>query len=113
VNRHQVDADPNLDLISMLMPIQVRIRIQTGIKTTHADPTPQVLHMFENQNFFTFSQSIASLQCFIFLISVKSVIIFYTYFGQHIEIKGKYLYYKICHLLGFVTDLDQPDPDPI
>ncbi len=99
VNRHQVDADPNLDLISMLMPIQVRIRIQTGIKTTYADPTPQVLHMFENQNFFTFSKSIASLRCFIFLISVKCVIIF-RILDSRMEFYGKKFCSSTFHLLG-------------
>jgi hypothetical protein len=54
VNRHQVDADPNLDLISMLMPIQVRIRIQTGIKTTHADPTPKFYTCLKIRIFFLF-----------------------------------------------------------
>ncbi len=53
-NWHQNDADPR------------------------ADPTPSFTYGMlekENLNFFTFSHSFARLQCFIFLISVKGVII--------------------------------------
>jgi hypothetical protein len=43
----------------------------------HMRILPQILHPLENKKFFlTFSVSIASLQCFILLISVKGVIIF-------------------------------------
>jgi hypothetical protein len=42
----------------------------------HADPTPSFTHAGKSEYFFvTFSHSIASLLCFIFLISVKCAII--------------------------------------
>ncbi len=60
LGRHQNDADPN------------------------ADPTSCFTHV-EKYDFFTFSHSFASLQYFIFLISVKDV--------------------------SIDADLDRPDPD--
>ncbi len=42
----------------------------------HPDPDPQVLHMLENQKYFlTFIHINASLQCFMFLVSVIAAII--------------------------------------
>jgi hypothetical protein len=58
----------------VLMPIRILIDIKAMpilMRILH-----QVLHMLENHISFTFSRSIASLQCFIFLISVKRVILF-------------------------------------
>jgi hypothetical protein len=60
----------------VLMPIQIRIRIVVETMLILMRILPQDLHMSENLNFFTFSHSIASLQCFIVLISVECVIIF-------------------------------------
>ncbi len=58
--------------ISMLMPIQVRIRIVIGTMLILMRIPPQDLHKSENQNFFiTFSPNIASLQRFVILISVE------------------------------------------
>jgi hypothetical protein len=81
------------------MPILVRILLK-------------VLHMLENQNFFfTFSNSIVTLQCSFFLISVKCVICF-QYFGQHIEIFWKKVYFfNFFYLLGIDTDPDRYDLD--
>ncbi len=41
----------------------------------HADPTPSFTHVGKLEYFFTFSHSIATLLCFLFLISVKCAII--------------------------------------
>ncbi len=59
-----VDADPDwIRIGSKMMPILMRI-------------LPQVSLMLENPNYFlNFSNSFASLQCFIFLIGDKYVII--------------------------------------
>jgi hypothetical protein len=54
-----------------------------------ADPRYPKFHTcWKIRNCFNFSHSIATLQCFIFLISVKCDVCF-QYFGQHIEISGK------------------------
>jgi hypothetical protein len=84
------------------MPIQIRIQI--GIRTMPIlmGILPQVLHLLENQNFFTLCHSIVSLQCFIFLISVKCVIIF----SAEIFLERSLVY--LFHLFGIDTD---PDPD--
>jgi hypothetical protein len=42
---------------------------------SHADPTPSFTHVGKSV-FYTFCHFIVSLQCFVFLISVKCVIIF-------------------------------------
>ncbi len=60
----------------MFMPIQIRIRIGIKAMLILTRILPQVLIMLENWIFFTFSHSITSLKCFIFLISVKYIIIF-------------------------------------
>ncbi len=63
-DRHQKNADPQ------------------------ADPTPKFYICWKIRNFATFSQSIVTLQCFIFLISVRCVLCF-QYFKQYVEISGK------------------------
>jgi hypothetical protein len=50
------------------------------------------------------------LPLFIFLISVKRVIIF-QYFGQHIDIFWNYLLYQLFHWLGIDTDPDRLNLD--
>jgi hypothetical protein len=54
VDRHFFYADPDPIRISMLMPIQIRIRV--GIKTMPIlmRILAQFLHLLENQNFFYF-----------------------------------------------------------
>ncbi len=69
MNRHHVDAYTHPDRLFIWMQIQIRIRIRIRIQT-------QVKHKLEDVNFFPFIHSIASLHCFIFLISAKGVIIF-------------------------------------
>jgi hypothetical protein len=61
----------------MLMPIQIRIRIRIGIKMMQIHiPHMRILPQVSTSDFFfTFNHSFASLQSFIFLISVKYVII--------------------------------------
>jgi hypothetical protein len=58
----------------------IRIRNSIKIMQIHMRFLPQVLHntvqMLKNQNFFSFCHSMFSFQCFIFLVSVKGVIIF-------------------------------------
>ncbi len=62
--------------ISLLMPIQIRIRI--SIKAIWI--LPQVLHFRKSRIIlFTFGHTFASLQCFIFLVSVKCTISFSTF----------------------------------
>ncbi len=58
------DADPDQD------PDPVRHQNNTD---PHADPTPSFTHVGKSDFVFTFRQNIATLQCFIFLISVKCV----------------------------------------
>jgi hypothetical protein len=77
VDRHRfnADSDPNF----MLMPIQIRIGIL--IMPILKRILPQVSHLLENSNFFTFSHSFASLQYYIFLIRWHN----FKYLGQHNE----------------------------
>jgi hypothetical protein len=59
--------------ISMLMPIYIRIRIRIRICIIMMPIIMRIVpetHMLKNP---TFSHSFASLQCFIFLISVKKM----------------------------------------
>jgi hypothetical protein len=57
--------------------------------------------------FFTCSHCIASLQCLIFLISVRCVNIF-CILDTILEFSG-----KMFHLFGNATDPDRPDPESI
>jgi hypothetical protein len=78
------------------MPLRIRCwcrsRSRSGLASKQCGSScgsyTQILHMLQNQNFFTSSHSIATLQCLIFLITVKCVICF-QYFRQHIEIFWK------------------------
>ncbi len=68
------------------------------------------------QNFyFIFSHSIASLQCFIFIIRVKCAIIF-RIFDTILKFSGKSQVYQLFNLLGLDTVSDRyslnADPDP-
>jgi hypothetical protein len=101
--------------MSILMPNRIQIRI--GIKTMpiHMRILPHILQMMENQNFFTFSHSIASVECFVFLISVKYAIIF-GLLDSIMKISGNNFFskskvYQLYHLLGIGTDPDPADPD--
>ncbi len=106
-----------------LLPPPLRIRI-FGIKTMPILTwilTPSLTHMGRIWIFSPFNHSIATLQCFIILISVKCVLIFCTLdTGQHIEIFWKtVLLYQLFHMLRIDTDPDpsklmrtRPDPDP-
>ncbi len=60
----------------------------------HADPT-QSFTQVGKSDFFTFGHSIATLQCFIFLISVKCVICFRC-FRKHIEISWKKVFFSFA-----------------
>jgi hypothetical protein len=107
--------------ISMMMPILILIRIRIGIKTMPIlmRVLPQVLHMLENRTKkITFSHSISSLQSFIFLISVKSVIIF-SMFDSILKFSEKSKVYQLFHLFeliyrsGFGKMMrSRPDQDP-
>ncbi len=90
----------------VLMPNQIRIRIVVDTMLILMRILPQDLHMSENLNFFTFSHSIASLQCFIVLISVECVIIF-SILDSILKFSGTSLVYQLFHLLGNDT---VPDP---
>ncbi len=106
-------AVPHLVIrISMLIPVQIQIRIQIGIGSYPNFHLPFTL--IGKSNFYTFSHCYADLQCFIFLVSVNCVINLKN-FWQHIEILWK----KVNFLLpGIDTDPDRhaldvdPDPDP-
>jgi hypothetical protein len=64
--------------------IRIRIRISILIKTMRIQP--QVLHMRENQNFFTINfTSFSVLQCFYLSLQCQRCHVF-QYFGQHIDI---------------------------
>jgi hypothetical protein len=93
-----VDTDPNLD------PNPDRHK---NIAHPHLDPTRSFTHAGKS-DIFTFSHSIASLQCFLFLVSDKTCHIF-QYFGHHIDISGKKFVYQLFHLLGIDTVRTDPD----
>jgi hypothetical protein len=98
VDRHRNDADSDPD------------RHQSHTLRILA-PALHVLEILDL--FFTFSHSIASLQCFIFLINVKQMCHNFQYFGVDCTLKfsGKSLVYQLFHLNGIDTDPDLPNPD--
>jgi hypothetical protein len=85
VDRHRFDADQDPNFHFDADPNPDLDRHQNDADP-HADPIPRYEHVVENQIFLLLSHSISCLQCFIFLISVNRVVIFDTYFGQHIDI---------------------------
>jgi hypothetical protein len=82
---------PNRIRISMLMPIRIRIGIKT-IPILRRILPPSVTHVRKSELFYFYSQHCFIIQCFIFIISVKCVICFH-YFGQHIEIFWKKVFF--------------------
>jgi hypothetical protein len=64
--------------------------------------------MLENQNFFTFNNSIDTLH-FTFS-SVSNVLIFSVFLTAYLNFLGKSLLCQLFHLLGIDTVLGQPDP---
>jgi hypothetical protein len=94
------------------------ILIQIGIKTDpHADPTPKFNTCWKIRNlFFTFNHSIATLQCFIFLVSVKCDI-FFSILDGILKSSGEKVYIIIFFIcLELIPDPDRlaevPDHDP-
>ncbi len=69
-----------------------------------------------SEYFFIFSHSIVSLQCFIFIFSVKCTIIFSVFFTHYWNFLEKSQVYQLFNLLGLDTDPDRhsldADPDP-
>jgi hypothetical protein len=89
VERQRVHADPDANFH---VDAELPIRIDGKIMPILMQILLQVLPMF-----YTFSPNIATLQFFIFLISVKCVLCFH-YFGQHIEKweKIQFINFFIC-----------------
>ncbi len=113
--------------ISILIPSQIWIRVWAS-KTLPIlmRKLPQVLLMLENQNFyFTFNHNIATLQCFIFLISVKCVMFQYldsilkfagtetSLFFINLSISLKLIPIRICRIRIRQNDACGSDPIPI
>ncbi len=97
---------------SMLMPIQIRIR--TGLVSKWCRSTCESYPKFQHPIFFTFSHSFASLQSFIFLISVKDIII-RSILDRKLKFCGASIVYNLFHMPGIDTDLDRhadPYKDP-
>jgi hypothetical protein len=87
-------ADPGR--ISMLMPIKIQTRIRIGINT-----------MLENQKIIYFQSSQhCSLQCFIFLICAKCVIIVRTFLACILKVSWKKFSLSTFHLHGIDADPD-------
>ncbi len=84
------------------IPFWCRSRSRPGSgPDPHAYPTTSFKH-------------VASLQCFIFLISVKGVIIFSYFWTAYWNFLEKSIVYQLYHLLGNDIDPDRPalDADP-
>ncbi len=69
-----------------------------------------------SEYFFIFSHSIASLQFFIFIFSVKCTLIFSVFFTHYWNFLEKSQVYQLLNLLGLDTNPDRhsldADPDP-
>ncbi len=89
--------------ISILMPIH----IWNGTKTMPVQTRilPHVLKMLEKPDFFfTFGQSIPSLPCF-YLSRQCQICHNFQYFGQHIQIFWKELFFKKVKFINFIICL--------
>jgi hypothetical protein len=84
--------------LSILMQNQIQIRILS-----------QVLHLLENQNFFTFKHSTTSrFHCLFFFVSVTRVkIVIFRILQRYIEIFVE-KYCSALHLVEMDTDPDPP-----
>jgi hypothetical protein len=101
------DAHRDLTFNSVMIPIQIQIRIRIGIKPMLIRMwiLPKVLHILESKgNFFYFFSQQCQFTCFSFLISGKSVTIF-----SILEFSRKKS--KKIHVLGIDNDPDRPDPN--
>jgi hypothetical protein len=84
VDRHRFDADPDSNVHVDTDPDpDPDSDWQQNIASPHADPTPSFTHLRKPEYFFSFIHSIAKLQWFVFLISVKCAIILSIFLTQY------------------------------
>jgi hypothetical protein len=92
----------------MLMPILIRSDWRQNDADPHANPTPSFTHVGKSYFFTLVTALPVNIQWFIFLISVKCVIIF-SIFDSILKLSGKKVLFIKLHLLSIDTN---PGPDP-